>query len=100
MEWDRMQRGENRLDSIRSQSLTSVYGLYAGLKRRFVMPIFLKNTRMKPVSMHDPSEYVSHHIRKPRETRRKMQDNTIQKLEGKGQEGTLGGTDGLRKDRE
>jgi hypothetical protein len=27
-----------------------VYGLYAGLKRRFSMPIFLKNTRMKPAS--------------------------------------------------
>ena len=29
---------------------TSVYGLYAGLNRRFSIPIFLKKTRMKPGS--------------------------------------------------
>lgn len=32
----------------RQSILTSVYGLYAGLKRMFSMPIFLKNTLMKP----------------------------------------------------
>ena len=28
--------------------LASVYGLYAGLKRTFLIPILLKNTRMNP----------------------------------------------------
>ena len=38
-----------RSDQRRRIKRTSVYGLYAGLKRRFSMPIFLKKTRMKPI---------------------------------------------------
>ena len=30
------------------RKITSVYGLYAGLNRRFVMPILLKKVCMKP----------------------------------------------------
>ena len=43
-------RAESRLPMmVAGRARTSVYGLYAGLKRMFSMPIFLKKTRMKPV---------------------------------------------------
>ena len=48
-----------RSDQRRRIKRTSVYGLYAGLKRRFSMPIFLKNTRMKPTSARQHTRWVS-----------------------------------------